>query len=144
MAKNVPDKYQLLIKYRRLPIVALHLGLIALSNYCAFWLRFDGSILGEQIENFSAMLPWLLAIRGLIFIPFRLYEGMWRYTSILELRNIIAGVGLSTIVFYLVVHGSLGMQSYPRSIFLVDTLVLICLMGGVRLARRLYVKVPRL
>ena len=143
MAKNVPDKYQLLIKYRRLPIVALHLGLIALSNYCAFWLRFDGSILGEQIENFVGMLPWLLAIRGLIFIPFRLYEGMWRYTSILELRNIIAGVGLSTMVFYLVVHGSLGMQSYPRSIFLIDTLVLICLMGGVRLARRLYVKVPR-
>ncbi|HEX5019472.1 MAG TPA: nucleoside-diphosphate sugar epimerase/dehydratase [Candidatus Binatia bacterium] len=144
MAKNVPDKYQLLIKYRRLPIVALHLGLIALSNYCAFWLRFDGLILREQIENFFTMLPWLLAIRGLIFIPFRLYEGMWRYTSILELRNIIAGVGLSTIVFYLVVHGSLGMQSYPRSIFLIDTLVLICLMGGVRLARRLYVKVPRL
>ena len=144
MAKNVPDKYQLLIKYRRLPIVALHLALIALSNYCAFWLRFDGSILREQIENFFAMLPWLLAIRGLIFIPFRLYEGMWRYTSVLELRNIIAGVGLSTIVFYLFVHGSLGMQSYPRSIFLIDTLVLIFLMGGVRLTRRLYVKVPRL
>ena len=143
MAQNVLDKFQVLMKYRRFPIIVLHLFLIALSNYFAFCLRFDGSIPREQMANFSAMLPWLLAIRGVIFIPFRLYQGMWRYTSVLELRNIIAGVGLSTIVFYLLVHPSLGLQEYPRSIFLIDTLVLIFLMGGVRLSRRLYVKVRR-
>lgn len=142
MVKNILDTLHVLIKYRRLPIVGLHIGLIVLSNYVAFWLRFDGSIPRAQIESFWAMLPWLLTIRGLIFIPFRLYEGLWRYTSILELRNIIAGVGLSTVVFYLIVQ-QFSVPDYPRSIYFIDTLVLIFLMGGVRLARRLYLKVRK-
>ncbi|HEY7218002.1 MAG TPA: nucleoside-diphosphate sugar epimerase/dehydratase [Candidatus Binatia bacterium] len=126
----------LLIKYRRLPIVCLHVGLIALANYCAFWLRFDGDIPDSEMATFVTLVPWLIVIRCLIFIPFRLYEGLWRYTSIVDLRNILAGVGASTVAFYFVVHGYMGLTQYPRSIFIVDTLVLIFLMSGVRLVHR--------
>ncbi|MGH7930159.1 MAG: polysaccharide biosynthesis protein, partial [Candidatus Binatia bacterium] len=129
--------HRLLIKYRRFPIIGLHLALIALSNYCAFWLRFDGQIPAAELALCMAMLPWLLLIRGLLFVPFRLYEGLWRYTSIFDLRNVLAACGLSTLVFYLYVHGYLGLESYPRSIYIIDTLVLIFLTGGVRLSRRL-------
>jgi FlaA1/EpsC-like NDP-sugar epimerase len=127
----------LLIRYRRLPIVGLHLVLIAVSNYAAFWLRFDGAIPASGLSLCYAMMPWLLAIRGLVFIPFRLYEGLWRYTSIFDLRNVLAACGLSTVVFYLFVHGFLRVENYPRSIFIIDTLVLILLTGGVRLSHRL-------
>jgi FlaA1/EpsC-like NDP-sugar epimerase len=78
-----------------------------------------------------------VAIRGLLFVPFRLYEGLWRYTSIFELRNVLAACGLSTLVFYVFVHGYLQLEYYPRSIYIIDTLVLIFLTGGVRLSRRL-------
>ena len=128
---------RMLIKYRRFPILGLHLALIAFSNYSAFWLRFDGDIPADELALCAAMLPWLLLIRGLIFVPFRLYEGLWRYTSIFDLRNVLAACGLSTLVFYLFVHGYLQLEDYPRSIYLVDTLVLIFLAGGVRLSRRL-------
>jgi FlaA1/EpsC-like NDP-sugar epimerase len=128
---------RLLIKHRRLPIVGLHLALIALSNYFAFWLRFDGTIPAGELARCQAMLPWLVAIRGLLFIPFQLYEGLWRYTSIFELRNVLAACGLSTVVFYLFVHGYLQVEYYPRSIYIIDTLVLIFLIGGVRLSHRL-------
>jgi FlaA1/EpsC-like NDP-sugar epimerase len=85
------------------------------------------------------MLPWLIMIRGLIFIPFRLYEGLWRYTGIWDLWNIIGGVLTSTIPFYLVVHLGFGLTHYPRSIFILDALLLICSMGGMRiLVRRHY------
>ena len=133
----------LIINCRRPLIVGFHILLIMLANYLAFWIRFDGVIPPEALAIMIRMIPWLILIRGLIFIPFRLYEGLWRYTSILELRNIIAGVGLSTVVFYLIVHQSLGLQDYPRSIFFIDTLVLIFLMGGVRLSRRLYLMVRK-
>ena len=126
-----------LIKYRRLPIVALHLGLIVVSNYLAFWLKFDGNIPAKEIALFLDMLLGLIIIRAATFIPFRLFEGLWRYTSILELRNIIAGVTLSSAIFYGVVHFYLGQIDYPRSIFIIDSLVLIFFMGGVRLSRRL-------
>src|SRR5262245_47906647 len=74
----------LLMGYRCLPIVVLHVMLIVLANYWAFWLRFDGQIPAAQFAMFLGMLPWLILVRGLIFIPFRLYEGLWRYTSILD------------------------------------------------------------
>ena len=122
-----------LLKHRRLPIAALHLALVALANYLAFWLRFDSPSLRWE---FTQTIAALLLIRCLLFLPFRLYEGLWRYTSIEDLRSIVAAVGLSTIAFAVYVYGYLGMSSYPRSVLFIDAMVLIFLMGGVRLTRR--------
>jgi hypothetical protein len=132
---------QWLIKHRRVPIAVLHLGLIGLANYTAFWLRFDsGALRWEFVHTIAA----LLIIRGVLFVPFRLYEGIWRYTSIEDLRSIVAGVGLSTIAFAVYVYGYLGMSSYPRSVLMIDAMVLIFLMGGVRLTRRVKLMVHHL
>ena len=125
-----------LIKYRRLPIVGLHLVLIALSNWAALWLRFDGNIGRVDVARYADVLPALLVIRALLFIPFRLHEGLWRYTSIIDLRNIIFGVALSSLAFCLYVYQIAGISDYPRSVFVIDALLLVFLLGGVRLARR--------
>lgn len=127
-----------LLKYRRALVIALHLVLISLANYLAFWLRFDGVILQEYWDLLVGMLPWLLVIRGVAFIPFRLYEGLWRYTSIWDLGHIIAGVGLSSTMFYVLVHVLFGYSTYPRSVFVIDSTLLILILGGVRLTRRIY------
>jgi FlaA1/EpsC-like NDP-sugar epimerase len=128
----------LLLRYRRLPIVVLEMGLVALANYLAFWLRFDGVILEPQMQLFVQTLPWLVAVRGLIFIPFRLYEGLWYYTSLWDLRNIIAGVFTSTAAFYVLTHWGLRLVDYPRSIFVVDGILLVSFLVGIRLTRRIY------
>lgn len=129
---------KLFLNYRRPFVVALHLVLVVYSNYLAFWLRFDGQVPMEQWMLFAQMLPWLVAIRALTFMPFRLYEGLWRYTSIGDLRHIIGGVLASTLVFYGLVHWGLSLTIYPKSVFLVDSILLVSLLGGVRLARRIY------
>ncbi|MBI3609516.1 MAG: polysaccharide biosynthesis protein [Nitrospirae bacterium] len=125
-------------RFRRLIVVSLHLALIVFANYLAFWLRFDGTIPDEDWALFLQMLPWLLAIRAAMFIPFRIYEGLWRYTGIWDLRNIVVGVFSSSIVFYLWVRWGFGLSRYPRSVFLMDSILLVCLLGGVRLGRRIY------
>ncbi|MGH7827285.1 MAG: SDR family NAD(P)-dependent oxidoreductase, partial [Candidatus Binatia bacterium] len=132
------DSLKLVLRFRRFFVVAIHMILIVAANFFAFWLRFDGVIPPDVFRLFLDMAPWLILIRGLTFIPFRLYEGLWRYTGIWDLRNIIAGVLISSVLFYAIVHWSFGVIEYPRSIFILDSILLIVLMGGVRLARRLF------
>ncbi len=126
-----------LLRYRRIPIVVLHVALIAVSNYLAFWLKFDGRIPVNEITEFLNFLPWLILIRVLVFTPCKLFEGLWRYASIVDLRNIIVAAVVSSLFFYIFVHGLLHQIQYPRSIFIIDTLILVSLAGGVRLSRRL-------
>ena len=122
----------------RWAVILSHLGIAVLTNYLAFWLRFDGDIPIWELNMLVRMLPWLLLIRGLVFIPFRLYGGLWRYTGIYDLRDLGAGVTVSSLCFYVLVHKGFGLEDYPRSVFIVDSLLLIFFLGGLRLARRIY------
>ncbi|MPY86453.1 MAG: SDR family NAD(P)-dependent oxidoreductase [Luteitalea sp.] len=118
--------------------VLLHLGAIVLANYAAFWLRFDGAIPEVYYGYWIRFLPYLIAIRAFVFVPMRMFEGLWRYTSLWDLRNIILAVASSSVLFYLLVHQVMAVRAYPRSIFLLDMLLLVCIMTGMRLSRRVY------
>jgi FlaA1/EpsC-like NDP-sugar epimerase len=142
MARKLNRFRRALLRHRHIPIIGMHLGLIALANYLAFWLRFDGQIPRAERMLWLEMLPWLVVVRGLTFVPCRLYTGLWRYSGLWDLRNIIVGVSVSTIVFYILVHHGFDIDAYPRSIFFVDTLLLIVFMGGLRMSRRLYNALP--
>ena len=129
---------RIILKYRRTLVVGIHIFLVVIANYLAFWLRFDDAIPSYAMALMLQTLPWLLLIRLLTFIPLRLYAGLWRYTGIWDLRNIIIGVTVSTVAFYILVYWGWGLTGYPRSVFIMDSLLLIFLMGGIRLAKRLY------
>jgi FlaA1/EpsC-like NDP-sugar epimerase len=123
---------------RLVVLLLLHIALIVLSNQAAFWLRFDGDVPPEQQPFDWELVPLLVIVRLAFFIPMRLHEGVWRYASIWDLRKIVVGVVLSSVAFWAIVHGMLGILLYPRSVFIVDSLLLIFMAGGVRMARRLY------
>jgi len=135
---------RLAYRYRRVEIVLLHLGLVLLANYLGFLLRFGGQLSTDAASWFLDGLPWLVAFRMLAFIPFRLYEGLWRYTGVWDLRNIIGAVMLSTLAFYSWARWGLGLVGYPAPVLVVDSLLLIFFAGGVRLLRRVHRGVSRL
>ena len=128
---------------RRLISALLHAALVILANFGAFWLRFDGEVPDQFIVLGFQLLPWLIAIRLFLFIPFRLFEGLWKYTSLWDLRNILLGVTVSTAAFLPIAVISADAVRYPRSIYIIDALLLICLMTGIRLTRRIYSEVLR-
>jgi FlaA1/EpsC-like NDP-sugar epimerase len=128
----------ILLRYHRTFAAGVQLVLIIAANYAAFVLRFDASVPIWALRAWWQMLPWLVAIRVLTFIPFRLNEGLWRYTSVRDLLSIIGAVAVSTAAFYLLAHSPVGPPVYPRSIFVIDALLLTLLLGGIRMPHRLY------
>jgi FlaA1/EpsC-like NDP-sugar epimerase len=127
-----------LLRYRRVIVVATHLAAPVATSYCAFWLRFDGDVPAREAGLWLQMLPWLVGIRAISFIPARLYEGLWRYTSVWDVKNLVFGVLAGTSVFYAVVRWQFGLVDYPRSVFIIDSMLLIFLLGGLRLLPRVY------
>ena len=127
----------LILRFRRALSLVGQLALVVASNRLAFALRFDGNTPGWALEAWWQMLPWLVAIRAFTFVPFKLYEGLWRYTSIYDVRAITGAVVTSSALFALVARSPLGPAVYPRSVFITDAVLLLLMLGGVRLTRRI-------
>jgi FlaA1/EpsC-like NDP-sugar epimerase len=119
-------------------MVAIDGALVAFAGYCALWLRLDGEIPLSLDRVYVQTLPWVLLIRGLVFVWFGLYGGFWRYTGIWDLTRIIGAVTTSSLAVYpLIYMVRLNSAGYPRSVIIFESVLLIMGLGGVRLVRRL-------
>jgi len=134
------SRRELLLHLRRVLLLGFQLMLVMVANRLAFTLRFDSDVPGWALAAFWQMLPWLVAIRSLTFFPFRLYEGLWRYTSFYDLKALIGGIAVSTVAFYTVANSPIGPETYPRSIYIIDATLLLLMLGGARMARRVFVE----
>jgi FlaA1/EpsC-like NDP-sugar epimerase len=132
-----PDAVRSLLRFRRVPIVLVQLALVAVANYAAFLLRFDGHLPDQAWRAFEQGLPVLLVLRGAAFLPFRLYEGLWRYTSLYDLGMLAGGIASSSAAFLIWTALPWAPESYPGSIVFVDATIALLLLGGIRLTRRL-------
>ncbi|MFO0777703.1 MAG: SDR family NAD(P)-dependent oxidoreductase [Nitrospira sp.] len=123
-------------RWRRPIIVVVDVGLIVLANYLAFFLRYDGNIPPSEHNVFEQTVLGLVAVRGIAFALYGLNEGLWRYTSLWDLQNILKGVLVSTVAFVTWVYWVMGIYSYPRSIFAIDAILIIGFLAGMRLSSR--------
>jgi len=136
---------RLLVKFQNRPIVILHdLLMIPIAWLGAYWLRFDiNEIQSEHLWAPFRNLPVVFIIQGTLLWYFGLYRGVWRFASMPDLLRILkavsAGVMLSLITLFLLQK----LTYIPRSIFVLDALLLVILLGGPRFIYR-WVKDHRL
>ena len=129
---------ELLDRWRRVVIVVLHLPILVALNYAALWLRFDGNIDPDDFLVFVNWIPWIVAIRMTVFAAFRLYAGLWRYAGIRDLLRIVTAVGLSSAIVYVLSRSVPALAGYPRSVLVIDSLLLVFVLGALRLTRRIW------
>jgi FlaA1/EpsC-like NDP-sugar epimerase len=85
------------------------------------------------------LLPFVLIIKISCFYFFDLYRGMWRYTSISDLLNIIKASCVSSLVIVcLILFSHSRFIGFPRSVFIIDWCFTILLISGYRVCIRLY------
>ena len=119
-------------------ILAMDLFLLACAFYFAYLIRFDFTIPQHFSISLFRMLPFVLITKIIIFYFFDLYRGMWRYTSISDLFNIIKASSLSTLLMVGFILFSTGFHGFSRSVFIIDWCLTILFVSGIRLCIRIY------
>ncbi|MFC1891541.1 polysaccharide biosynthesis protein [Thermodesulfobacteriota bacterium] len=112
--------------------------LVAFSWYFAYLLRFNFAIPLETLFTLKRLLPLVIIIKVLTFYLLDLYQGMWRYTSLTDLVNILKASSLASIIIVLLILFVHGISGFSRSIFIIDWFLTLILISGCRVGIRLY------
>jgi FlaA1/EpsC-like NDP-sugar epimerase len=119
-------------------IFVADLLLLTAALYTAFLIRFEFSIPSFFMTSFLHMLPYVLLTKIASFYFFDLYRGMWRYTSISDLLNIIKAATASSLLIVAFIVFKTRFIGYSRSVFLIDWFLTILFIAGLRLIVRLF------
>jgi FlaA1/EpsC-like NDP-sugar epimerase len=82
------------------------------------------------------LLPVVWLAQGATFWYFGLYRGIWRYASIPDLVRIVKAVAIGIVIAGGVSFALTRLVNVPRSVFVLDGVLLILLLGGPRLIYR--------
>jgi len=121
------------------------LVLIPLAILGTWVLRFE---LGDLFYLYLPFAYWMmgaaLIIKPLVYYFFGLYRRLWVYASVKELLLIASAVTTASAALALVMLllNTLGViDSYPRSVFVIDWLLSLMTVGGLRLTLRLIAEI---
>jgi FlaA1/EpsC-like NDP-sugar epimerase len=127
-----------IINYRRLLIILAHTLFIPFSYFIAFLLRFDFTIYQSLVtEPFLKTVPLLMVSRLIFFYYFDLFSGWWRYVDIVDITKITKAVIFSSLLFIASVVFIFGLEGFPRSVLIIDAVLIILFLGGIRVTARL-------
>ena len=118
--------------------VIVDILLIPMSLIGAFLLRFDFMIPKEVFGLLTHYIPILLITKLTSFAGFGLYKGMWRYTSISDLINIIKASSMGTLLaisVFALLHGFTG---FPKTVLFIDFTLCTIFLCLTRASVRLY------
>jgi FlaA1/EpsC-like NDP-sugar epimerase len=113
-------------------VLSVDIGLVIFAHFLAYLVRFDW-VIAKELPRIVSLLPLLTATKIVVFYAFGLYRGMWRYTSIADLKNIARAVMVSSGLVVMAVLYINRFAGFSRSVFFMDavfTFLLICLHRG--------------
>jgi FlaA1/EpsC-like NDP-sugar epimerase len=119
-------------------------ALITLAWWLAFWLRFDHGVPNPYHRLFIDTIGIVVAIKLAVFITFGFYNRWWRYVSTRDMWGAARGVTAACIIADLVVYFAHPVKGFPlpRSIAVLDWLVLLAFVAGTRLIARSLIERP--
>lgn len=104
--------------------------------YLAYLLRFNFNIPAQFQAKLLILLPAVVVIESVCFYVFGLYRGLWRFASLPDLKRIMRAVLASAFVIGFASLLLQPMVIIPRSVLILNPLLLILAMGGSRFAYR--------
>ena len=122
---------------KRSALIFFHdLTMVVLAWLGAYWLRFNLDIPAEFTHAMWSALVVVIPVQGIVFYAFGLYRGLWRFASVSDLKRILIACGVAALASPAALVMAQQLNMVPRSVFVLDPLLLVMLMGGVRFAYR--------
>ena len=123
-------------------LFAIDLIGIVVAAYLALALRFDNPTAPLLVPELPFVVALLLTARTVSNVRLGLYDRRWRYASIPELEAIVGAVFLGSLVSIAVFYGTSPLwdrtwaDGFPRSFWLIEMLLSVAILGGVRFGIR--------
>lgn len=131
-------KYKPTIRNRYIFLVDL--VCIVISVGAAFVIRLEiGPLLNYYLPSGLWMIGVSLLVKPVVYYAFGLYRRMWVYASIHEIKQILVAVTTASIVvssIVVILYSMKVFTGFPRSALVIDWLLSIILVGGVRFGTR--------
>ena len=118
-------------------VLAADICMIGSAYFLAYVLRFEGQIPARFLESFLETIALVIPVKISFFIFFDLYRGMWRYTSIRDLVNIVKASVASSIGLIFTIFFLFTFSGFSRSVFVLDFMLTLLFIGGSRLGIRI-------
>jgi len=123
--------------YRLVLTILANTLLVTAAYFAAFLLRFDLEVPTNYLDLFWRTLPWLLLCKLSVFGLFGLHQGWWRYITVHDLTAIVQANAIASLTFLLGVVFTTGIAGFPRSVFLLEPLLSVMGVAGVRVLTRM-------
>ncbi|HET9327241.1 MAG TPA: polysaccharide biosynthesis protein [Candidatus Eisenbacteria bacterium] len=121
---------------RLLLLTVVYTAFIHAAYIAALLLRFEGDVPARYWRGYLSIAPVYTAASLLAYHLSGLYQGLWRYASVITLFQILKGVTLSTLALVAITMFTSD-ALYPRSVIVMAWAGQLLLVGGVRFAWRL-------
>ncbi len=93
-------------------------SLIIIAYYFSYYLRFDGKITLNEMENFKTTLIGIVPLKLTVLYFFGLYKGMWRYIGIHDLIELINANIVSTCFIIAAIFRTHRFIGFSRGVFI--------------------------
>ncbi|MBK1663261.1 nucleotide sugar dehydratase [Rhodospirillum rubrum] len=111
----------------------------ALSFVISLYLRLgDGLIRYVPLPDLGREAALFAACAAVAFYTQRMYVGIWRYASVDDLIALLRGATLTLVLFLPAAFLITRMEYVPRSVLVINWVVLMALLGGPRFLYRLF------
>ena len=107
---------------------------IAIAWFLAYQFRFNFAVPAPFFSTMSTSILLALPIQASVFWFGGLYRGIWRFASLPDLRRIVFLVGFSAL--FVAAMMLMLRLDIPRSVLVLNPILLILMMGGSRFAYR--------
>lgn len=104
--------------------------------FAAYLLRFNFELPPEHFAVMLQILWIVLPLQTVFFVSFGLYRGTWRFSSMPDLKRILLTVIVSAVVLVAMLFMLSTSLRAPRSVLILDPVLLILMMGGSRFVYR--------